>query len=364
MLSSAFLEWGLDDWCKRFANLYSETDMPRSYGEIWLQVVARSSELGELVRRSQYESAIYKLADICAWLLSFAGRLDKENEKYGAYSKWILDKYPLVCHVCGLGKCICSSHRDISENRNIREEFLQEGIRKSRNAKKSLSKSPTGRAPLTLDGFVNMFEKIYGGSVYGTSLDEVAFHFLEEIGEVSIGLALLGDLENESLLGAIVDWEPTISAIRADAIRFDIEPRFSLDRLEGRPLKSVRKQLRTWLELSVRDELADVFSWIASLLYKLNQILRQSKSLANLEVTLAPGEPPRISRGRGILLSNLLASKVVNEGSDEDPRWKGYVSDASFACPFCGEPSCSASCVARDFLRRLANEVSKRARHA
>jgi hypothetical protein len=88
--------------------------------------------------------------------------------------------------------------------------------------------------PITTDDWVNMFDNIYGSIVYNSTIEQIAFHFQEEIGEVTRIIT-------------------------------------KYDEIKIRDFTTFNK-VKNSLDKELQDEIADVFSWVISLLLKLRYI--------------------------------------------------------------------------------------------
>jgi NTP pyrophosphatase (non-canonical NTP hydrolase) len=135
-------------------------------------------------------------------------------------SEIVFEKYPNLCPACGEKPCKCPADRYNAEHRS--PAYKQAVLLRLQQ------KDPWRNEinPVELERFVGMFGGIYGGAHYGLPLETIGFHFLEEIGEVANAIRLIHEAP------------------------------------EG--------ELEEHLKL-LRNEIADVLSWICSLVLKLRQ---------------------------------------------------------------------------------------------
>lgn len=176
--------------------MYGINDDKKYYSDIWLPATSHASTVAEGVRLNKHEDTIYYLGNVLAWVLSFVERfrLDLNMSKAGrntlrkhgeCWTDWILHKFPGVCHICGEPRCICATKRDVMELRKGEKRFEFEKLMKTRE--KSIKKAYANmvrhrEAPRTMPQLFDMFEEIYGGTLWGMNMSDIAYHFVEEIG--------------------------------------------------------------------------------------------------------------------------------------------------------------------------------------
>jgi NTP pyrophosphatase (non-canonical NTP hydrolase) len=244
--------------------------------------------LAEEVRKEAWDKVVLETAEVFVWWLSFVKRISEEptdpQDPDAIYylptsaSDIVWFKFPNLCPVCfGFqlieGKQIKESDKDFNKvSRAIKDDALISAYNaiskqpcKCMSRKKAiearsgefktfvkeqlsrLCNIPTIRAQKTasLKGLEATIQKIYEPSVFVLTMHEVAFHLLEEIGEVSEALVRLvsqpipqNNLSNEAL-----------KKFRAEHI----------------------KRLK-----NVREELGDVFSWLIAMRSKTHNVLHRS----------------------------------------------------------------------------------------
>ena len=235
----------LDDWVTEFYEIYKSKDRKRSVSDMWLHLVENASKVAEALRRNEYGMASSELAHVFAWLCSFVAKCQDTDLEANKIDKIYLLDEPfsdivykvfenLWCKVCRVSPCHCSVER-------VRYETVERS--KIKLGERLASSIPSGerhKIPPTLDKWVEMFKNIYENSDYGYPIDYICFHFLEEVGEVCrviLGLSrFVGKTEDE------------------------------LTKPDSEELKKLKNNLK--------EELVDVFAWIASLVMKL-QFLRK-----------------------------------------------------------------------------------------
>jgi NTP pyrophosphatase (non-canonical NTP hydrolase) len=227
----------LDDWVEEFYDIYKDQDRKRNVSDMWLHLVENASKVGEATRKNEWGEACKELSHVFCWLCGFAAKckdkdpsnnIDKVFLLNKPLSEIVWEKYPNACWKCGASPCSCSVNRiDIEAKKEKRLEVTRR-IAMLRGQKRNM--------PGPLDQWVDMFTTIYENAHYGYPIEYVCFHFLEEVGEVSRAILALSQL-----IGKDLNEEETKHALEEE-----------------------RKKLE--------EELADVFSWIASYVSKLGFI--------------------------------------------------------------------------------------------
>jgi len=302
----------LDDIVNSVPAIYEEKDKLRSVWDIWLHATHHASAIGEEVRKYRPgKKLLIEIADFSMWLFTFSGKIkgtfqDSEikNRRISEltiktdkiFSEIVWAKYPRVCPVCFwrrmqigveiLGRCDCLIHniedRDVSETDEEKEKKKKEK-RERVKALREYSKKQLARKnkPATIDEWQNMFGELYKANLQHLSLVDIAFHLLEEVGEVSDAMVRMYSYVGD----------------------FDSDPRMN----------------QIWLE----EEIADVYSWLNTLVNGLKIMPDISK-----EWMTYLGFPPKFLGDDQILLSKII--------------WYRYGNDdkKAFRCPSCKELKC------------------------
>lgn len=223
----------LDEWVEEFYTIYKEKDRKRTVQEVWLHLVENASKVGECIRTDDLKTAFKELAHVFCWLSSFVAKCNDRDASNNIKKVYLLDKplseivwnkYPNICYKCGHNPCICPVLSEFPSDIDKRVE--------ERRKQKHLM-------PKTLDEWIDMFKRIYEKAHTDLSIENICFHFLEEVGEVAREILKLSKFETK------------------------VEKN-ELSRKDGEELKKIKENLE--------KELADVFSWIASLISKLEFI--------------------------------------------------------------------------------------------
>ncbi|MCH7777915.1 MAG: hypothetical protein IH878_15495 [Gemmatimonadetes bacterium] len=300
----------LDDFVRVIPNIYYKHDQKRSIWDVWLHANHHASGIGEEVRKNKPGGKILvEVADFAMWLFTFVEKLQGTmgEEKAGdqredeslirvtmGYSDLLWFKYPGMCPVC-YWRRTDGGNRKKEKNKNFEDscDCLLHNV-ESRDQKekekhvKSLrayAKEIINRKPATVDDWQVMFGKIYEANLRHLDLNDIAFHLLEEMGEVSDAIVRIYTYSGS---------KPLISG----------EPRWR----------------QTWLE----EEIADVSSWLFALIEKLDFIRETADEYDKWRYK------EEIFADR----TQILLSQII---------WRRYGSDerGGFYCPHCGETECN-----------------------
>lgn len=246
----------LDKFVEIVAGIYYKQDKKRSVWDIWLHATHHAASIGEEVRKEKPEDKLLQeIADFCMWLFTFVGKIkgnigvplgnrpERPEEsvirlKY-EFSDLIWNKYPNMCPVCfwrriSNGKdvsdigfndpCDCFLHEVESRDEAQRKEHIKK-LRKYAETS-SLDK------PTSVDEWQKMFCTVYQANLRHLTLADIAFHLLEEVGEVSDAMVRMYT--------------------------------YSIEEFEsGEP---------SWRQMYLENEIADVTSWIFTLVNKLQWV--------------------------------------------------------------------------------------------
>lgn len=200
---------------------------------MWLHLVENASKVGEATRKNEWGEACKELSHVFCWLCSFAAKCRDRDSSNNIDEVFLLDKplseivwwkYPNACWKCGASPCSCSINRIEIEAKPEKRVEITRRITWLRVQKHLM--------PGSLDQWVDMFTTIYENAHYGYPIEYVCFHFLEEVGEVARAILALSQFIGKEL-----------------------------GEEETKKLKEEREKFE--------EELADVFSWIASFMSKL-----------------------------------------------------------------------------------------------
>jgi NTP pyrophosphatase (non-canonical NTP hydrolase) len=224
----------LDNWVDEFYEIYKNKDRKRTISNMWLHLVENASKVGEATRKNEWGEACKELSHVFCWLCGFVAKCrdkDSSNDIDQVFfldeplSEIVWNKYPNACWKCRSSPCQCSTNR--IEIEDIPEKRVEETKRLA------FLRAQKHNMPGPLDDWVDMFRMIYENAHYGYPIDYVCFHFLEEVGEVARAILALSQFAGKE--------------------KFKEEEAKKLEEERGK----------------FKEELADVFSWIASFVSKL-----------------------------------------------------------------------------------------------
>lgn len=265
---------------------------------------------------------VNKKTDLRLWdllAMSFNHRSSMEPRRYPrkeSLTKWILKKFPRACGKCGKAPCHCVVKPwGVEGRREDPEIYYLEFLPQVKNARKKLRSWDD----FTLEELFRLFDNIYKNSYYHQDPWKIAMHLNEEIGEATVQLArleLLVILENNDddnsnknkVLGSIDEiykyynrhitkktaaiskeykervsneWETThnrlikrLNSAQRDPARW-LERNWNVKGIE----RKFRKELACRLMFAelisdrLKEELADIISWIISLSYRLSSLI-------------------------------------------------------------------------------------------
>ena len=217
----------LDEFLTAVADIYSEQDENRSIYDIWLHATHHAAAIGEEVRKFKPGEELFReIADFAMWLFTFVGKINvplgSASNPHGIeestirihdkikFSDIIWNKYPELCPVCFWRRfkktgsienvpadpCDCLLYP--VETRDKQEEKLQ--------LEKLREYSGTRKKRETVDDWQKMFKDIYEANLRHIDLEDIAFHLLEEVGEVSNAVVRSYTYAGEELKGGEPYW--------------------------------------------------------------------------------------------------------------------------------------------------------------
>jgi len=225
----------IEEYVDAFEKVYGNLDKKRSIEQMWLQVVEEASSVAEAVREVNYKDVVSHLANTFCWVCGLIAKCRGEPQPIlhfeEDFSSIIWTKYPNKCPLCVSNPCQC-----LIKKREIDQRSTKEKERIYGRVRKMAQRSIEDRIR-NLDRLVNMFEDIYGPNYFIMPIEEITFHFTEEVGEVA------EQIREVYALGI------TSAGINDK--------------------KREKKRITT----EFLEELADVFSWMCGILIKINYMI-------------------------------------------------------------------------------------------
>jgi NTP pyrophosphatase (non-canonical NTP hydrolase) len=243
----------LDEFVAAIRRIYSEPDSKRSIWDVWLHTNHHAAAIGEQVRRGTAgRELLTEIADFAMWLFTTVHKLQGEigvrnspaetpqgtliRVAHG-YSDLLWNRYPGLCPVCYWRRTEGDRAREESPAFSNACDCLlydvetrdQSQRRRHAKALRGFSHDKRDRKPRGVDEWQDMFAKVFAANLRHLSLTDIAFHLLEEVGEVSDAMVRM-----YTYLEEIAPGEPS------------------------------------WRQIWLEDELADVSSWLFTLVEKLD----------------------------------------------------------------------------------------------
>lgn len=174
------------DWLEEFYEIYGKVNSKRNSALVWTGVVRHVSKVAEEVRKENFGGVQKEIAYTLCWYLGFLNwckETNENNEKFKQINNLediIWNKYPNLCPVCGEKPCVCQKWS--VDNLNLEERKAKE---ENVSQKIKVARFYTPGKPSSMVLWKEMFRDIYANSIFSSSMGEICFHLLEEIGEVA-----------------------------------------------------------------------------------------------------------------------------------------------------------------------------------
>jgi NTP pyrophosphatase (non-canonical NTP hydrolase) len=322
-------EASIEEYAEVIGNIWPQ-DKERPIWLIWIHVMSHATVVCEEVRKNRWHKVAKELAEVLVWWLTFIRRVTQPPPKNVSDAVKIIPyiavnpsdivwfKYPRLCPVC-FGRWVhshCQPTEDIprlisGKLREIKHFFKEnpqctclaakhdveerDGQFKTFTKlclKEYAKKTRKLRRPNSLKEMAEMLNDIFANNIEVLSVEEIAFHLLEEVGEVSKSLSALFMQE--------------IPEADFDAF------------LKERETKAA----------DFAEEIADVFSWAVSLLAKIYRFLECAAQFA-AEYKTVEGMPELV-RGNLERTRNIVAL-----------IWTIYGKGSMLVCEQCKEFPCN-----------------------
>ncbi len=328
----------LEEYGKEIRRVWGHYIVERPCLYTWLHVVEHASAASEGVRKHEWDIVLKETGKVIIWWLAFIGKLNDLKNSEGeelifaipfSPSQIIWSKYPGVCPVdfglyvsetkhkkvrweqIGQIPCRCLARKSEVEVRTQKEKAY---------AKQQLWKFSLrfkNRCPESILNMESMFRRIFRPQAFALSTEEVAFHFLEEVGEVS---------------RALVDVSRSHKRIT-----------------NGRKRDALVRE-RVVVLKGLTEELADVFSWTMTL------VNRVRLDLSSFDRYFATG----VGR-EGQILSTLREAlgRDAAKVNVADILWRRFGIEGEFRCDECKKAVCQCGDTRAVTLQGKAFEKAK-----
>lgn len=357
----------LEDIGVKLGKVYKKVKISQEPMFAWVQIINCVTVLGENLRRGRNKEAVDSSGKLLMRLLEFIGYYLKIHKTTGdsefsdcvakilrhrSYTKyykannlqegptrWLLAKYPYVCSKCGELPCHCLIMPWVLENRRENPEpYIINFKQKAEGARLKLARKKIKL--FTLESLIYHFQGIYKNSHYFQEPWEIGMHLSEELGEATIELSRLelfwrAKKQNYDIRKDLTDiiniTQDKINKQIADIVDEEYRGKRSIQ--IKKELTIVKKKLYStdpWtiycdmVGEKLKEEIADVISWVAAVIAKLDEDIVQLKAYPNYYKKTISGD-------RKVLI-----------------------------CPWCQEVNCSDKClVTHGFSSEITEKVFK-----
>jgi hypothetical protein len=264
----------ITEWMEVFRELYSEADSKRTPEQMWIAVMAHTSSIGESIRRVAFESLLDSAAHTFCWLCSFVNRCKTLQDDIFSINETLCGivslKYPGVCGHCWHRPCDCDP---VKMDKGVDKSAVYNTLFGFRET------ALTSFEGYSIDNCKKVFYDIYGGLTHIQTLENIGFHFLEEVGEAAVCVRQLSQLRkitddrSTEIDSAFLRELSTVKGIVENYAKYK-EPLKHIDYTSRKP--SMLKARGVGAKMGLVIEIGDSFSWFCAILNKLDSI---SKSI-------------------------------------------------------------------------------------
>lgn len=265
----------IKEWQKIFSELYSEADSNRTPEQMWIAVMAHTSSIGESIRKDAFERLLNSAAHTFCWLCSFVNKCnDLQKDDIFSISESLCGivslKYPNKCGHCAHSPCDCDPVKmDKEKGKSARYKHLL-GLR-NRDLKSFECYS--------IENYKGMFHDIYYEKMHIQNLENIGFHFLEEIGEVAVcvrQLSQLSKIAEDCSTGIDSAFLKRLTTVEGIIENYDKYGKEQKDINYASKEPDMLRARVVSAKMDLVGEVADSFSWFCAILNKLDSI---SKSM-------------------------------------------------------------------------------------
>jgi hypothetical protein len=261
----------IKEWQDVFRAVYRNADSNRTPEQMWIAVMAHSSQIGESIRRFAFESLLNSAAHTFSWLCSFVNKCNTlPADDIFSISESLCGivslKYPNVCGHCTNSRCTCDPET-MEKQKNKSARYLD-----LLNRRKDILGA---HEDYSIKSYQKMFFYIYGGRLPIQTLESVGFHFLEETGEAAVCIRQLSQLRmvaknrDTEIDPSFLKQLTTVDGIVNNYAKYGKEQK-DIELTSNKPEMLMSRIADAKLGLVV--EIGDSFSWFCAILNKLYSI--------------------------------------------------------------------------------------------
>lgn len=217
----------LDEFVTAVAGIYKTQDEKRLIWDVWLHAVNHAAAIGEEARKYKPGKKLLEdIADFSMWLFTFVGKI---RGTFGSVagrqgieestirikvtlSDIVWNKYPRVCPVCFGRRINDGEATDIQLIRPCDcllypvETRDPKQVKDYINKLRQYAKDHIDDKPKSVNEWQQLFQNIYEANLRHLSLTDIAFHLLEEVGEVSNAMLRMYTYDREEFAAGEPEW--------------------------------------------------------------------------------------------------------------------------------------------------------------
>jgi len=262
----------ISEWQKVFSDLYCQADSKRTPEQMWIAIMAHTSSIGESIRRVAFENLLNSAAHTFCWLCSFVNRCNVLKDDVFSIKESLPGivslKYPAVCGHCLKKPCQCDPVK-MDKEVDKPAKYV-----KLLDLRKLTLKSFEG---YSVDDCKKVFNEIYGSMVHIQTLENIGFHFLEEVGEAAVCVRQLSQLRkiaDDGSTGIDLSFLRQLSTVKG-IVESYAEHKETLKHINYASRDSDMLKARlAGAKMGLVVEIGDSFSWFCAILNKLDSIAR------------------------------------------------------------------------------------------
>jgi hypothetical protein len=305
----------IKEWQDLFARMYSKSDSNRTPEQMWIAVMAHSSTIGENIRKVAFEGLLKSAAHTFCWLCSFVNKCYslQKNDVFSISESLcgiVSLKYPNRCGLCTHLPCDCDPVKmEEEKNKSARYRLL---LKKRKRDLKAYER-------YTIEDYKSMFYDIYFGRLHIQTLENIGFHFLEEIGEAAVSIRQLGQLRNiavDKSTGVDSAFLERLTTVEEIVQNYDKYHKEEID-YSSRETDLLKARVVN-AKMDFVAEIGDSFSWFCAILNKLDYISKYMFEDSEKHKDILPD------------LDEILTKEYFS--SEGKPR-----------CPSCGKDPCECA---------------------
>jgi hypothetical protein len=279
----------IKDWQKVFYELYSQADSNRTPEQMWIAVTAHTSSIGENIRKVAFEKLLNSAAHTFCWLCSFVNKCNglKKDDIFSISESLcgiVSLKYPNKCGHCGQLPCNCDPEKMEGE---------EDKLARYRELLDCRNRDLKSYEEYSIEDYRKMFFGIYRGRLHIQTLENIGFHFLEEIGEAAVSVRQLSQLrkiaddDRTGIDSAFLKGLTTADGIVQNHTKYHKDPK-KIKYASKKPEMLKARVVNAKMDLVA--EIADSFSWFCAILNKLDRISKSIYDKPEEHDTLKPLE--------------------------------------------------------------------------